>query len=135
MIVGNLGAIPFVVARGYVRTFDGYSRTSQARWATHELVGAKPIMEFLGPGLEKVQFKMLFRADLGMSPEREARKLRELRDSGEAMVLIIGGRPIGNNKWTVESVNESVTYWDALGRALSISVDVTLNEYVERAVI
>lgn len=135
MYVGSLGNIPFIVARGYVRTFKDYGREGAGRWAKHELIGQKPVLEFLGPDIEKISFKMQLRADFGMNPENEAARLRKMRDSGETAVLMLAGSPVGDNKWTVESLGETVTFWDAFGNAQSVTVDVTLTEYVERLVV
>ena len=62
-------------------------------------------------------------------------QLRELRDTGEADVLILAGEPVGENSWVIESIGEQVTFWDANGNVLSVTVDVALTEYVERLVI
>lgn len=135
MYIGNFGDILFIVASGYVRTFRDYSRESAGRWAKHDLVGQKPVLEFLGPDLEKISLKMMFRADQGMKPEEEVKRLRELRDVGYADVLMLAGEPVGDNSWVIESLGEQVTFWDALGNVLSVTVDVTLTEYVERLVV
>lgn len=135
MIVGSLGDIPFIVARGLVRTFSDYSREGSARWAKHDLIGQKPVLEFLGKDIEKISFKMLLRADHGINPEKEVRKLRKMRDNGEVMILILADKPVGDNSWVIESLGENVTYWDGFGHILSVSIDVSLQEYVERLVV
>lgn len=135
MLVGALGEVPFIVARGLVRTFSDYNREGSGRWAKHDLIGQKPVLEYLGEDLEKISFKMLLRADHGLNPENEVKKLRKMRDNGEVVVLILADKPVGNNSWIIESIGESVTFWDAFGNARSISVDISLQEYVERLVI
>ncbi len=135
MLIGSLGNVPFIVARGLVRTFSDYSREGSGRWAKHELIGQKPVLEFLGPDVEKISFKMLFRADHGVNPENEVARLREMRDSGEECILMLADSPIGENLWVVESIGETVTFWDASGNPISVTVDVSLTEYVERLVI
>lgn len=92
-------------------------------------------MEFLGPDTEKISFKMLLRRDQGISPKEELKQLREYRDTGAVLPLIIGGNVVGDNFWVVESIGETVNYWDSLGGILSVSVDVSLSEYAERLVV
>lgn len=92
-------------------------------------------MEFLGPDTEKISFKMLLRRDQGISPKEELKQLREYRDTGAVLLLIIGGNVVGDNFWVVESIGEAVNYWDSLGGILSVSVDVSLSEYTERLVV
>lgn len=135
MLVGYLGDIVFAVAKNYVRTFDDYNRSGAGRWQTHELIGRKPVLEFLGADLEKISFKMQLRSDQGVDPEDEAQKLRKMRDAGTPCVLVLNGAPVGDNYWIVESLGEEVTYWNAYGKPLSITVDVSLKEYIESLVV
>lgn len=131
MIVGYLGDIPFLSSRYIVRTFDGYQKSASGRWATHDIIGKKPISEFLGPGQEEISFDMTLRTDLGVIPADEVKKLEKLRDTGEAVSLVIGTDVIGDTLWTVDGVSSSVKRWGALGVAVSVTVNVTLKEYAE----
>lgn len=135
MLVGYLGDIPFIVSREYVRTFSDYSRESAGRWAKHDIIGDKPVLEFIGPDIEKISFKMQLRADNGLNPRKELENLRQLRDNGTPIPLIIGGRPVTDNLWVVESLCEEVTFWTAGGAIQSVNVDVSLQEYVDGRVI
>lgn len=135
MYVGSFGDIPFIVARGYVRTFNAYGRESSGRWAKHDIIGEKPVLEFLGPDVEKISFKMQFRADHGVNPEEEAARLRAMRDKGEKAILMLADSPVGDNPWIIESIGETVSFWDAFGRPISLTVDVSLTEYTERLVV
>lgn len=129
MLVGFLNTIPFIASRYIVRTFDNYKRQATARWATHEIIGKKPVREFLGQDIEEISFDMLLRSDLGISPRKEVEKLTKLRDKGTPVPLVIGNKVIGNTFWVVESVSEATQRWSKLGSPLSISVSVTLKEY------
>lgn len=131
MIVGYLGDVPFLSSRYIVRTFDGYQKSASGRWATHDIIGKKPISEFLGPGQEEISFDMILRTDLGVAPADEVKRLEKLRDTGEAVTLVIGTDVIGDTLWTVDSVSSSVKRWGALGVPASVTVNVTLKEYAE----
>ena len=131
MIVGFLGTIPFIASRWKVRTFDEFGRQSDSRWQSHDIIGQKPLLEFVGPNLEEISFKMLLRKDLGVSPENEVKKLRKLRDEGTVVPLIIGNRPVGNGFWVITSISEKHDFWSKFGNAQSIEVTVTLKEYYE----
>ena len=74
---------------------------------------------------------MLLRRDQGIIPEVELNNLRRMRDKGKAFPLVIGGQPVGENLWILESIDESVNYWGGMGTVLSVSVSVTLKEYVQ----
>lgn len=130
MLVGYLGDIPFTVSRSFMRTFSEFNRNSTARWSKHDLIGQKPVLEFLGSDIEKISFKMLLRKDKGVTPEDELERLRQIRDTGEVFSLIIDDKPVSDNFWVIESLDESVAYWGKSGQMLSAEVSVTLQEYV-----
>ena len=129
MLVGFMAGVPFVVSKNYVRTFDDYNRSGSGRWAKHEIIAQKPVMEFIGPDTEKISFSMLLRSDMGITPNAELNNLRKMRDKGKAFSLVIGGRKIGTNSWVVESIGETVNFWGKLGGILSVKVDITRAEY------
>lgn len=129
MQVGSMGDIPFVVTYGKIRTFSDYGRSGSGRWAKHDLIGRKPVMEFLGPDVEKVSMKIQLRTDHGINPESELGRLRKMRDTGAVFPFILGGAPVSDNYWLLEDIGENVNYWRAGGKILSVSVDITLTEY------
>lgn len=129
MQVGSMGDIPFVVSYGKIRTFSDYGRSGSSRWAKHDLIGRKPVMEFLGPDVEKVSMKIQLRTDHGINPESELERLRKMRDTGAVFPFILGGAPVSDNYWLLEDIGENVSYWRAGGKILSVSVDITLTEY------
>lgn len=129
MQVGSMGDIPFVVTYGKIRTFSDYGRSGSGRWAKHDLIGRKPVMEFLGPDVEIVSMKIQLRTDHGINPESELGRLRKMRDTGAVFPFILGGAPVSDNYWLLEDIGENVSYWRAGGKILSVSVDITLTEY------
>lgn len=129
MQVGSMGDIPFVVTYGKIRTFSDYGRSGSGRWAKHDLISRKPVMEFLGPDVEKVSMKIQLRTDHGINPESELGRLRKMRDTGAVFPFILGGAPVSDNYWLLEDIGENVSYWRAGGKILSVSVDITLTEY------
>lgn len=129
MIVGFLGGTPFITSHPYVYTFDDYTRSSTGRWAKHDIIGEKPVIEYLGPDVEEIGFKMKLRSDQGISPRVELEKLRKYRDEGRVMSLVLGGRVVGKTKWVIESISEAVNIWSKTGQIYSVDVDIKLKEY------
>lgn len=130
MPLGSLGDVVFEVSSREVITFDGLKRNTKSRYGNHEIIGQKPLLEYLGPDGEEISFSMKFSIGWGVDPTEQANKLRELCEKGEAMYLIIGNQTIGANQWVIESVSEAMTTVDNMGRVIVSEVDVRLKEYV-----
>ncbi len=128
--IGSLGDIVFTVTTDEVRTFRDYKRSTKARFTTHEIIGKKPLIEFIAPDGEEITFAMQFHVGLGVSPAEETAKLRELCEKGEPMYLIFGNEAVGAHMWVIESVGESAERVDHGGRILVTQVEITLKEYL-----
>lgn len=119
----------FEVSSERIATIDDFSRSASARWATHEIIGSKPISEFLGPDLDTISFKMRFDAQFGVNPKAEMDKLLEMCRSGRAETLVVGGYALGVYKWVCKEVKQDWVYFDGQGRPIVGVVEVTLQEY------
>ena len=128
--LGSLGRIIFQVSDQRILTLSDYSREMKARYTTHEVIGSKPILEYLSPDLQSIKFKMQFSASLGVNPLSEIEKICEMCENGEISYLIIGNTVIGNNKWVIESVSESEDIWTPEGNLLYSEIEVNLREYI-----
>lgn len=114
-----------------VLTFNNFKRSGSGRWATHEIIDRKPILEFLGPGLEEFGFSILLHVGLGVVPQDELKKLRRLRDEGIVCLLMIGDQQVTNNKVVLKSTDEGNWTFDGSGKALIVEVNLNFSEYVE----
>lgn len=128
-MIGSLGNMAFVASFDVLRTFQGLSRSADARWHRHERLNSKAKLEFLGPDLEQVTFSVRLDVSHGINPTRELQALREVRDGGLHVPLVIGGKYWGN--WVVQSFAEDHRYFDGKGTLLVASVSITLLEYVQ----
>lgn len=126
--LGSFGKIVFHASSNSVKTFDEFSRAVSNRTATHEIIGRKPILEYLGPGTDEITFTMNFNTLLGVDPIDEANAVMEMCKNGTAEYLIINGKPFGENKFVIVSVGENAKTWDNRGRVLSSSITVSLKE-------
>ena len=129
-MIGALGNVVFVVSAETVRTFDKFERSSEGRWAKHEIHLQKPKSEFLGPDLDVITFEIRFDVAYGINPRKEMDELIALARSGESVPLVIGGKGIGVNKWVIKSQVQKWTHIDNRGNVLISSVELTLEEYI-----
>jgi phage protein U len=132
-MIGTLGNVVFETSAEKVRTFSNFKRKNSARLATHELLGRKPVVEFIGPGIESISFTIRLDVLLGLNPLQEAKALRDLRDKGEAVELVIGGEPVSENLWVIEDMSEDWDCIDNQGNILVIELDISLKEYVRES--
>ena len=131
MYIGYMGEIVFVVSADYMITPTNYGRESSARWAEHNLLLRKPVSQFGGPGLEKLSFDIILDSDHGIGPEQQLKKLRKMRDTGAVFPLVIGGRPVTQNYWRLDSLKEGNCYWTPTGQLQQCIVSLQLTEYEE----
>lgn len=127
--IATLGSVVFTVSEDLIRTFSDFSRTSAGRWANHEVIGKKPISQFIGPGLDTVTFSVRLDARYGINPRKELDALTELERSGKAMPLIIGGKGLGVNKFKITSLEQTWSEIDGQGNLLAATANITLEEY------
>lgn len=129
MYIGYMGDVPFYASRAMLRTPTETTRSAGSRWSDHDLLLRKPVSQFVGPELETFSFSLILSSSYGLDPAKELRKLREMRDNGTVFPLIIGGRPLVQNYWRLESLSEGENYYTADGRLRQTKVSVRLKEY------
>lgn len=129
-MIGSFGDVIFYVSRESARTFKDLKRSEGGRFATHDIHLKKPKLEFLGPGLSQVSFKMEFDAFRGMNPAIETDKLIRMQRDGEYHLFIVGNKRFGMKYFVLKSVNINFKIIDNEGRILSAEADVSLEEYL-----
>lgn len=130
-MIGSLGPIIFNASSTRKQTFEGLNRENSNRIATHENLNNKPILEFIGPGLDKVTLNLTWSIEHNLNPDVELQKLRDIRDKGEVVSFILGNKPYGSGKYLLENIGEEQKRIDNKGNIFSITFSLTLNEYIE----
>lgn len=131
MTIGSLGKVVFETSEKKIRTFFDLKRSASARIGTHDLIGKKPILEFVGPGLEQISMNVRLDVSLGLNPADELKVLREMRDKGEIAKFILNGEPVTENYWLIEQISEDHRQIDNKGRLLIADLSITMKEYVK----
>lgn len=130
-MIGSLGPIVFNTSSTKKQTFEGLNRENSNRIATHENLNNKPILEFIGPGLDKVTLNLTWSIEHNLNPDVELQKLRDIRDKGEVVSFILGNKPYGSGKYLLENIGEEQKRIDNKGNIFSITFSLILNEYIE----
>ena len=126
-VIGTLGQLPFVCSDKKIWTFDSLSRTNNARWARHDVIGKKPVMEFVGEDLSTVSLTIKFIAPLTPPPKEGLDRLKRMLDNHLYKTLVIGGEILG--RYVIESVEEERKYHDGKGVCLSATAKISLTEW------
>lgn len=126
MSIASFGHIVFETSADRIRTWSKFGRAGKVRFAEHAVHGEKPVLEYIGPGLEEISLQVRFDAALGVNPEKEIKALRKLRDAGTAQQLIIGKDSLG--RFAIASLEEDWQRVDNQGLLLVAIVSLTLKE-------
>lgn len=129
-MIGTFGPVTFVASDKMLKTFQGFERTTAARWAIHEVHLKQPVPEYIGPGQGSISFAMQFDARFGLNPRVEMDKLVVMTRKGERHRLTIGGKGVGVGYWYISNLAEQWTHVDNKGFIIRSEVNVSLSEYV-----
>lgn len=128
-MIGSLGDAVFSSSAERVFTFRGMARAGAPKLEEHAVIGRKPVLEFVAPGLDQITFSIRLDRFLGVDPEKELLKLREAMTNGQILPLIIGGKYLG--RWIIASLGETHARHDGRGKLIVAEADLTLKEVAE----
>lgn len=126
-VIGTLGVLPFICSHGKVLTFNGLSRDISARWAKHDVIGKKPVLEWIGEDLASVSLSIRFDVSLGAPPVVGLLALKKMLESRKDHMLIIGGEYLG--RYVIESISEERKFHTGAGVCIVAEASITLKEW------
>ncbi|MCI8950032.1 MAG: phage tail protein [Lachnospiraceae bacterium] len=127
--IGNWGSyIRFQTSDSRILNFDGFKRKSSVRVSKHNLIGKMPRLEFLGPDLQTVTFRMELNALNGVRPRKQEEKLLKWMNEGCVAPLVIGGKKICGQAM-ITAMSDAYNIVLKKGQVLSMTIDVTMTEY------
>lgn len=118
-----LGDIEFTVAGGV----SGMEYTGSAEWAEHPRIQGKPLLEWIGEGLDEYNLTIELHPMLG-DPEVRLRALRQAKSKHEPLAFVMGsGEYLG--PYVITHVSNAIRRSTAVGQTLAGTVQVSLREY------
>lgn len=126
-VIGVFGTVPFVCSDSMVLTFSKLNRDRQSRWAKHDLIGKKPVLEWVGEDLNTVSITIRLDTSLGMPPIVGIKAIEAMQESKEPHILLIGGEPLG--RYVITAVTENRKFHTGLGVCQVAEVTLSLTEY------
>lgn len=109
--------------------FDGLESNQATKYARHEVLDGKPVLQRTGEELDELTIEMAFH-DYYCDPATELRRLSDARKAGKAMPLI-WGHGVVEGQFVIEKLRVTNQSANRFGRPESLSVSVSLLEYVE----
>ena len=125
-VIGTFGTLPFACSSAFVLTFSGLSRELSVRWAQHDVIGGKPVLEYIGPDLASISMSIRFDSTLGLAPLLGLKKLQGMLEDGTARALIIGGEYLG--RFVLERIREERRHHTGLGVCQVAEAKISLKE-------
>lgn len=130
-MVGNFGSrIVFETSDRKILTFSGLTQKVSGKYAKHSVSGEKDRPEFTGPGNRSVSFKMVLDVSMGIRPREIISSIEDAVENGETEYLVIGGRPVGPNKFYIASISEAFDVILSHGEIARASLQVSMEEYL-----
>lgn len=126
MQTGSFGSIIFEASSERIRTWDGFQQTHRADFAEHEVIDAPERLEFTGRKGRELGLEVLLNIRF-LDVQAEIEAFREILETGEPQVLIIGGVPLGD--YVLTEVQEGRNHADGHGRPISARLRLKLREY------
>lgn len=102
------------------------SRETSGRWASHDVVGTAPLLEFIGPGTDQITINAdLFPSDLHPTSPAQLAALRAATRAGSTFMFVLDtGDVIGRVE--IDKVSETGTHFKKRKGAQKISVSIAL---------
>jgi phage protein U len=119
--------IPFEASGDRVRTWQEAKRDAAARWVAHEVFQGKPVQEFIGPGLWRLNLVIRLDIAYGVVPRDELRRLRKLMDDGIVMQFTVGGDLVGD--CVIKSLEDTWNHLHRTGVLTVATAALALEEY------
>lgn len=130
-VIGNFGSrIIFETSDRKILTFSGLTQKVTGKYAKHSVTGQKDRPEFTGPGNRNVNFKILLDVNLGIRPRDVMSRIEDAVENGETEYLVIGGRPIGKNKFYISSMSEAFDVVLNRGEIVRANLQISMEEYL-----
>ncbi|PMY62075.1 MULTISPECIES: phage tail protein [Pseudomonas] len=118
-----LGEIEFTVAGG----ISGMEQSGSADWAEHARIQGKPLLEWIGEGLDECNLTIELHPLLG-DPEARLRALRQAKAKHEPLAFVMGSGEY-HGAYVITNIGNTVRRATATGQIQSAVVQLNLKEY------
>jgi phage protein U len=121
--------IVFKVNSKKIFTFKNMKRSYSTRWATHDIIGRRPRLEYQGPAMDEVTIDVVLDAEHGVKPRKTMLKFQIAAHHGDVAYFYIAGKKMTKYKMYIASGSEN---WDQIwnkGELVRATATLTFREY------
>lgn len=130
MSIAAFGTKVFEVSGEKIYTFQDFQCSASLQTEKQDSVGNKPSTYNKGTDLDSIGFKVKLDVSYGVNPRYEWEEWKSIMESSVPYPFILGGKPIGSNKYLLIGVKPSNFNIDNNGNILSLELDLNFDEYV-----
>ncbi|AYO30260.1 hypothetical protein D2962_06185 [Biomaibacter acetigenes] len=120
----------FQVNSQKIYTFDDLTMNSSLETEKQDAANKKPSTYIKGPDLYTMSFSIPLDVSMGVNVRNEYGAWKALVEAGKPYPFILGGIPLGANKWLLKSASLNNTVIDSNGNILSGTIQLEFEEYV-----
>lgn len=118
-----LGDIEFTVAGG----ITAMDHSGSADWAEHARIQGKPLLEWMGEGLDECNLTIELHPVLG-DPEQRLRALQQAKSQHQPLAFVMGsGEYLG--AYVIKTLSNTLRRTTATGQIKAATVQISLTEY------
>ena len=128
-MVGRFGSLRFSVSSDRVLTFNNLKITRGMKTTEHDVPWYKGRLEVTGEDLDSATLDICLRADLGVSPKKQAENIRQLMHQKTANYLVVGGHKLMDRRCIITDMSETWNYVYRNGKVYEIQISLTFKEY------
>ena len=122
--------ILFEVSPERLLTIKNFRRENSVRFAKHNALLRKPVSQYVGPELDKIDFQIILKAQFGVNPQEEFNKLIRLQRDGTTVSIVIGNSAHGMYRWRIVNIGMPWEIISNNGVCISSTVDISFEEYI-----
>jgi len=130
MPIATFGNKVFQVDAKRIYTFNNFSYSATLETEAQEAEGKKPSTYIKGEGLSTLSLTIPLEKMYGIDPRTEWESWENILAQKTPQLFILGGKPIGKNKWLLKSVSPSDMRVDSKGQIQGLNLALEFEEYV-----
>ena len=127
-MIASFGKITFKVTEKEIKIFNDFSISRKARYAAHERINNKPLLQFMGLDADSISFNIQLVQGLTGNVSDDLKSLQDMFKKGEANPLFLGSKKLGS--FVIESISEAYSMMDNFGNLEIVNVSLSLREYI-----